>query len=46
MKAKLLLSAFVLSFCSILFSSCSEEQVLPKDRKTAQNGVTQADDGF
>jgi len=46
MKTKLLLSIFAVSLCSVLFSSCSEEQIVPKDvDERAQKGV-QLSDGF
>jgi hypothetical protein len=47
MKAKFLLTILAVSFCSILFSSCTEEQVVPAtgDTKT-HKGVERTDDGF
>jgi len=46
MKTKLLLSIFAVSLCSVLFSSCSEEEIVPKDvDERAQKGV-QLSDGF
>jgi len=46
MKTKLLLSIFAVSLCSVLFSSCSEEDIVPKDvDERAQKGV-QLSDGF
>jgi len=46
MKAKLLITVFAVSLCSMLFTSCSEEQIVPKDvDERAQKGV-QLSDGF
>lgn len=47
MKSKLLLTVFAVSLCSVLFSSCSEEQVLPANGDTkTHKGVERSDDGF
>jgi len=47
MKAKLLLTLFAVILCSALFSSCSEEEVLPANGDTkSQKGVERYDDGF